>query len=852
MGKEQGAFHHRASLKQKHKPFKRRHATKNALRDKAKGRTQRAAVKGKVMRKHTRIDRRNAVKNEQRKKREQIVMSTRIFSGRHRAPKIVAVIPLCSDVRVSDIVRSLYESVDEQYQPDVGQTRHMLNVARFKQTLQFVEVSRNLLDILDVAKVADYMVMGISAEVEVDAFGEHCLSALQNQGHSSVFPVVQGLENLASKRRNDVKKSLQSFMSHFFPDVDKVYTTETSTESMAILRMITSQVPKGIKWREIRPYMLADQVEFEPSAEDAQVGRLAISGYLRGANLSANRLIHIPNFGDFQIDQIFNTPIAIESAKGNSIDEDNEPILLDKPDPEHQDSLLEANEPDLLNNEQTWPEEEEMEGWKEQMRKMEEDEERMAAENGERVIRVPKGTSKYQAAWIADSEGEDDGSDLSDYDDDDDDDMMADSDSGASDYEDESRSATDPFKADADEGEEYEEIRVDAQGNPIADDENEDENEDVNSDNEGMLSPEEEERQLKDYLKQRSLQNRDDLQFPDEVDTPMDTPARERFARYRGLQSFRTSPWDPYENLPLDYSRIFQFENFKRTQQRVIRQMEDAPVKAGMHVRIILKAVPAQVAVSYNPHRPFVVFGLMQYEHQMSVVHFTITRNEDYTEPVRSKDPMIIHYGFRRYNVQPLFSQHTRGGPGTNNVHKFERFLQHGTVAVGTIFAPIQFGSAPVSLYLPTPAAASAMDSGDEPTPVVPTLIGTGTSLEANPSRILAKRIILTGAPFKIHKRGAVIRYMFFNPEDIEWFKPVQLRTKYGRIGHIRDSLGTHGYMKCIFDGPIKQMDTICMNLYKRVFPKWTTGLWSEEQQSEEQKQQWIGPVVDKPEAMET
>jgi hypothetical protein len=66
----------------------------------------------------------------------------------------------------------------------------------------------------------------------------------------------------------------------------------------------------------------------------------------------------------------------------------------------------------------------------------------------------------------------------------------------------------------------------------------------------------------------------DDAKFPDEVDTPIDTPARIRFAKYRGLKSFRSSPWDPKESLPLNYSYIYQLNNFPLLQKSECTRMD--------------------------------------------------------------------------------------------------------------------------------------------------------------------------------------------------------------------------------------------------------------------------------------
>jgi len=61
---------------------------------------------------------------------------------------------------------------------------------------------------------------------------------------------------------------------------------------------------------------------------------------------------------------------------------------------------------------------------------------------------------------------------------------------------------------------------------------------------------------------------------------------------------------------------------------------------------------------------------------------------------------------------------------------------------------------------------------------------------------------------------------MFFNREDVEWFKALQLWTKRGRSGFIKESLGTHGYFKATFDSRINPQDSIGVSLYKRVWPR--------------------------------
>jgi len=136
----------------------------------------------------------------------------------------------------------------------------------------------------------------------------------------------------------------------------------------------------------------------------------------------------------------------------------------------------------------------------------------------------------------------------------------------------------------------------------------------------------------------------------------------------------------------------------------------------------------------------------------------------------------------------------------------------------------------PVLYFQRIASSASEVDSNVQPVSTDASasslkLIATGTSLPPSLNRVIAKRIILTGHPYKINKRIVTVRYMFFNDNDVRWFKSLPLWTRRGRSGFIKESLGTHGYFKATFDGKINPMDAVAVSLYKRMWPR-TAKMW--------------------------
>lgn len=726
----------------------------------------------------SKFDRRNQAKQARISKHKEHLNQTSLFSGRDGAPRIVAVLPLSADGDANAAVKQLNASVD--IDADIQHGIMRVSVDRFKQKLQYIPLQRDLTAALDAARAADFVVVILSATVEVDPLGELILRSVESQGMSTLFTVVQGIEKVEpAKARPGVVGSLKSFINHFHPEQEKVYSLDNRQECSNLIRSLCSTTPKGIRWRDDRSWMLADSVQF--GNESA-----VITGVVRGRGLKADRLVQIGDWGAFQVEKIVKAALPkVTKKRGEEIIEDEEEKILEEPT-EDQDDLNELAPDEVLMDAD---DEGNMSDSSEKRGVLLDDHHYFSdgdAEERKMKKRVPKGTSSYQSAWYLED--------------------VSDSESDMEDLEmkDEDELHDEAHPEDGIEGLAGAEP---TEGAPT---------EYPQSEMMEELDEDEESNQLAVFRANRKVNDvEDDKEFPDEVELHPGVDARERLARYRGLKSLRTSEWQEDEDRahePEEWRRLLRIPDYAASRSRSTREALVGGVEPGTRVHVYLKGVPAELEKTYNPSSPVTLFSLLRHEHKKSAVNYLINLSSDHTSSIKSKEELIVQCGPRRLVIKPIFSQ-----PGTtpNDVHKFCRYLHPGQSAIATFMGPVTWGAVPVLFFKRTSPEGTQHESN-----IGLSLVGTGTAVPPSTSRVVAKRVVLTGHPYHIHKRIVTVRYMFFSREDVEWFKAMPLWTKRGRSGFIKEPLGTHGYFKATFDGRINPQDAVGVSLYKRVFPR--------------------------------
>ena len=659
------------------------------------------------------------------------------------------------------------------------------SIPKHKSRLALYSTSRNLMALLDICKVADIVLFVFDAQEVIDSYGAALLSALMAQGLPTVFGAITGLDAVSPKARSEVRKNALKTFHQKFTTEPRVIAIEGPSDISNLVRFLAVSHVREF-WRNQRSYMLPVGVHYTPD-EGSDFGTLHLTGHIRGERFDPNNLVHLTGVGDFQVASVESTadphyydkrgPSAYSEAL--TLEDRNltfSPQLL-LPSPEYQESLITTNAVDDMNNEQTWPTEHDM----------------LHAEQlkARKKILVPKGMGSYAARWLAPASDDEDGEDGEE-----DEEGEEDGDAMQMDQEEEEEFEDDP--------EEMEEID-DEQTALIKNLETQAEEmrakraADIENDPRKRSNPD---------LEFNDVELEMDFDFPDEVDVPEGSLAQDIFRDYRGLRSFRTSPWDPYLNLPRDYAQIFRFPNFEGTKKKVLamssQAADDSSIPAGEFVTIHLKDVHKDVMASIDPTVPLVVSSLLIFESKFSVMHYSVTKSLNYDDMVKTAEPLLFHVGFRRFSGSALFTEDTRG----STKYKMEKILHPERGCIATVFAPVTFPHQPVMMW--------KLDEHG-----VPHLCASGSVRTCDPNRIIVKKIVLTGHPMSVEKTRAIVTGMFHHPDDIRYYKKAELYTKGGIRGQIKEPLGTKGLFKCVFGDRISNGDTVCLSLYKRVYPNW-------------------------------
>ncbi|XP_043473482.1 ribosome biogenesis protein BMS1 homolog isoform X2 [Leptopilina heterotoma] len=204
-------------------------------------------------------------------------------------------------------------------------TRHPLTnitgpvtvVSGKKRRITFMECNNDINSMIDIAKVADLVLLLVDAsfgfEMEVFEF----LNICQIHGMPRIMGVLTHLDMI--KNATLLKKTKKTLKQRFWTEVYAgaklfylsgiLHNEYLRNEVKNLARFISVMKFRPLTWRTTHSYLLADRIEDltnpEEIRQNPKVDRtVSLYGYVRGVPMKKDSSVHIPGCGDLQIKDI--------------------------------------------------------------------------------------------------------------------------------------------------------------------------------------------------------------------------------------------------------------------------------------------------------------------------------------------------------------------------------------------------------------------------------------------------------------------------------------------------------------------------------------------------------------------
>ncbi|XP_035516521.1 ribosome biogenesis protein BMS1 homolog [Morone saxatilis] len=227
-------------------------------------------------------------------------------------PPVVIVVVGPPKVGKTTLIRCLIKNFTRQKLGDI--CGPVTIVSGKKRRLTFMECNNDINTMIDLAKVADLVLMLIDASFGFEMETFEFLNICQVHGFPRIMGVLTHLDSF--KNNKTLRKTKKNLKHRFWTEVYQgaklfylsgmVYGEYQTQEVKNLGRFISVMKFRPLVWQTSHPYVLVDRMEDLTDPESVRTDpkcdrTVSLYGYLRGTYLKNKCQVHIPGVGDFQV-----------------------------------------------------------------------------------------------------------------------------------------------------------------------------------------------------------------------------------------------------------------------------------------------------------------------------------------------------------------------------------------------------------------------------------------------------------------------------------------------------------------------------------------------------------------------
>lgn len=238
--------------------------------------------------------------------------------------------------------------------------------------------------------------------------------------------------------------------------------------------------------------------------------------------------------------------------------------------------------------------------------------------------------------------------------------------------------------------------------------------------------------------------------------------------------------------------------------------------RAGTYLRLEVHDVPFEMVEHFDPCHPIVVGGIGLGEENEGYMQVRLKRHRWHRKVLKTRDPIIVSIGWRRYQTIPIYAIEDRNGR-----HRMLKYTPEHMHCLATFWGPL----APPNTGVIAVQNVSNNQAAFR-------VSATAVVSQFNHATRIMKKIKLVGTPCKIFKKTAFVKGMFNSDLEIAKFEGAAVRTVSGIRGEIKKAAkldvgnkGKHanlgatkeGIVRCTFEDRILMSDIVFLSAWGSV-----------------------------------